>query len=339
MLRMTLTERKCEKEHAEIQRAVGQAEDAEDAPRGQSWAMWRHKMIGRLLSKCVQIIAFSVVVVSVAAGLTPVVRVSAFTAFSLSMSVMTARHQRLSTTELLSIFRLRLDVWKPVRVCLWAILTLSGGLSLAEKVGIVEFPFLPTASDEVVRTFHLSVLGQILFLAKMVFELLPQYAWSLAEITAISEKTSYIERRLMAIGFYATHEVIRQLVQLFGVFNVTMDGSGNYLYRHAQAIISRAEMSWRAAGVSGMRCELLRKLVILKAKEQCLAFKECELNQDECFPGILTKAQLRPHMDYFMNEDFLKTGEDMHNIEDAIEAVTQTIMSDPEFPHILKPEH
>ena len=336
---MTLTERKCEKEHAEIQKSVRQAEDAEDAPRGQSWAMWRHKMIGRLLSKCVQIIAFSVVVVSVAAGLTPVVRVSAFTAFSLSMSVMTARHQRLSTTELLSIFRLRLDVWKPVRVCLWAILILSGGLSLAEKVGIVEFPFLPTASDEVVRTFHLSVLGQILFLAKMVFELLPQYAWSLAEITAISEKTSYIERRLMAIGFYATHEVIRQLVQLFSVFNVIMDGSGNYLYRHAQAIISRAEMSWRSAGVSAKHCEFLKKLVILKAKGQCLALEEYELNKKDCFPEITTKEHLRIHMDYHMNEDFLFTGEKNHDISEVIKAVTKTIMSDAEFPHIPKPEH
>ena len=39
----------------------------------------------------------------------------------------------------------------------------------------------------------------------------------------------------MAIGFYATHEVIRQLFALFSVFSAAMDGSGGYLYRHAQS--------------------------------------------------------------------------------------------------------
>ena len=172
---MAIRQRRCAQIHEEIQAAQVAAE-GEDQEHVETWHMWRAEKFRQFLSLWLQIGSFSAVLVSVAAGLSPFVRVSTFTVLSLSMTVMTAHFQYIKTNELLSIARLRLDVWKPVRVTIWAILFFSGALSLAEKLRVVEFDFLPLAYNEVVRTCQLSVFGHALYLAKMLFEVVPKSA-------------------------------------------------------------------------------------------------------------------------------------------------------------------
>ena len=142
----------------------------------------------------------------------------------------------------------------------------------------------------------------------------------------------------MSLCFYSTHELVRQLTQLIQEYDARKDPTFGYVNRHAQAILSRAKMSWVSSRVSLPHAEMLLRLCILQAKEQSKWIDNDQIGYENCFPGLSQWADVEHRIESWMNKGWLKThDETTHNVSQALIRQHSMIQDTANFPLILVP--
>ena len=175
-------------------------------------------------------------------------------------------------------------------------------------------------------------------LIAMTLEIMPRHEMMLAEVAKIGLKCNYMEKRLMATKFFSTHELVRQVMQLIQEYDRGKDISFGYCSRHAQALLSRAKMSWLSSGLTGAHADKLITFCILQVKEQAGWLDAGDYGVDGCFPGLTVWSDVEYRIEHFMNQGWLRTHDvDLHNVRTAKQALHSEIQDTEDFHLILLP--
>ena len=236
-------------------------------------------------------------------------------------------------------FSLDMDVWTPKLFSLWRIFTLSCMAVSLETLSVVTLSFVPEIfKNQLAKVFLISFCLVMSHLLAMSLDIIPNFETMLAEVLKISAKCNYMEKRLMSLCFYSTHELVRQLCQLIQEYDARKDPTFGYVNRHAQALLSRAKMSWVSCRVSPVHAEMLLKLCILQAKEHSKWIDNDQIGYENCFPGLSQWADVEHRVQVWMNKGWLKTHDELvHNVSQALIRQHSMIQDTANFPLILVP--
>ena len=219
------------------------------------------------------------------------------------------------------------------------LLTAAFTLVALEDWGVVSLSFLPQSIPKLSKVVVLILLSAFGLALKQVIMLrrdMRELRQASGEVYQIGTKVNYIEKRLMTMMFFSTHEVIRQLSNLIQCYDPRLDETFRYVNRQAQAILSRAVMGWKSGCVSEDHCAKLQRLVILEAKTQAVWVSEHEYGHEGCFPGAYDYETVVDRVENFMNQGLLQTFF-QGTVEQAKTALRREIELIDDFPKILLP--